>query len=442
MEPYKQNDRAVRARGALAAKVLSSSLLLLLIGASYVRIDLIAASFVSLVLSALSLLLNPDSSATLQLGGLLEYWIAALAWLTAFGILLFGIVRTRAEQLAVQGEAVARIFSYVQERARLMGVGLRAILFFVFVAATAPFLAPWDPAAQGTLPGTRLLPPLSLVSYVEFVPTLKATTGGAFAARLAEVNNYLLNRSIKFSAIQGHASLTVPSADGARIVKRGESVLFLGSDHLGRDLLSRIMYGTRISLGIALLAALSAVAVGTGVGVVAGIAGGITERLLMRLLDVLLAIPSLFFILAVMAFLGTNVLVMTSVLIALGWMTPARIVRTEVASLREKEFILSARLFGVSTPRMILAHILPNMLPVLLTSFLLLFSNMVLAEATLSFLGLGVQPPTPSWGNIIGEATSYLRIAWWIGVFPGIALSCLILAAHVAVKGWEEDYGS
>jgi len=440
MRSYEINDPARPTRRATATRLLSGSLLVLLIGASYLRADVIAASSISLILSPLSLILNLDLTPPVPFGRLLEYWIAALAWLSATMILLRAMVRRNTHRVQLQKGALSRIYSPAMERAKFIGGGLRAILLFAFVAAAAPFLALWDPGAQGSLQGTRLLPPMSRVSYVEFVPTQKTATDGAIAAKLAEVNNYLLNRSVKFSASQGQEGPIIPSVDGAQRVQRGERLLILGSDHLGRDLWSRIVYGTRISLGIALLAALGAVAAGAAVGLMAGIVGGITERLLMRLLDILFAIPPLFFILAVMAFLGTNILIMTTVLIALGWMTPARMVRTEVASLREKEFILSAKLFGVSTRRIILAHVLPNILPVLLTTFLLLFSNMVLAEATLSFLGLGVQPPTPSWGNVIGEATSYLHIAWWIGVFPGIALSSLIVAAHFAVKRGTEEY--
>lgn len=436
---YKKGHRSAPTRSGLTRRLANGGLLALLIGVSYSHADLIVASFTSLVLSPLSLVLSPGHFGRLHLEPILEYWIAAIVWLYAVVLLLYGIIRPSMKQAATRIGVLGRILSYARERRRSMEIGIQAILFTAFVGAAAPFLTLWDPGTQGALPNTRLLPPLSRVFYVEYLPTVKTVKDGTIAAKLAETNNYLMNRSIKFSALQGQVNLAQPSA---QIVGHGERLLILGSDHLGRDLLSRLIYGTRVSLGIALLAALSAIAVGAFFGLMAGLAGGMIERLLMRLLDVLLAIPSLFFILAVMSFFGTNVLVMTGVLIALGWMTPARIVRTEVVSLREREFVLSARLLGVPMPRIILVHILPNMFHVLLTSFLLLFSNMVLAEATLSFLGLGVQPPTPSWGSIIGEATNYLHAAWWIGFFPGIAISSLILCAHVVVKGWEENYGS
>lgn len=438
MGTYENNKHAGTSRRGLTRKLVIGGMLVLLIGVSYSHIELIVVSFVSLALSLLTLHLNPSGSWTLQFESILEYWIAAITWLFAFGALLYQVIHIEAEQAVTPRGVLGRIVSYAHERTRPVKLALWAILFFAFVGAAAPFLAPWDPSAQGALPNTRLLPPLSRAFYVEYLRTVTTVAPKTIAAKLAETNNYLLNRSIRFSTFESQVSLPEPSAGKAHIVRSGERFLILGTDHLGRDLLSRIIYGTRVSFGIALLAALTAVALGTFVGLVAGLAGGIVERLLIGLLDVLIAIPSLFFVLAVMAFLGTNVLVMTGVLIAVGWMAPARIIRTEVVSLREREFVLTARLLGVPTHRIILVHVLPNMFHVLSTSFLLLFSNLVLAEATLSFLGLGVQPPTPSWGNVIGEATSYLHVAWWIGLFPGIAISSLILSAHIAARGWEE----
>lgn len=219
MESSKIIDHAGPTRRVNAAKLLSGGLLALLIGASYLHTDLIAASFISLILSPLSLIFNLDSAATFPFGRLLEYWIAALAWLSAIGMLLRAIVHRNTQHVELQKGFLRDVYSSFLGRARFTGGGLRAILFFAFIAAAAPFMAPWDPGAQGDLPGTRLLPPVSRVSYVEFVPTLTTETDGAIATKLAEANNYLLNRSIKFSASQDQESLVIPSADGAQLIR-------------------------------------------------------------------------------------------------------------------------------------------------------------------------------------------------------------------------------
>lgn len=414
----------------------------LLLVISYLQIDIIAPAFISLILTPLSLAAEPSSFASLHLLRVIEYWIAATVWILSVAFALRGMFTKRAKKAPVRVGTAQRLISTARERYRRLGLGFQVILLFAFIAAAAPLLAPWDPNAQGSLPGTRLLPPLSRVAYVEYTPVAQSTMAGPISTRLADANNYLLNRLTKFSTLEDENSLSAPSPGTMQVVRRGDRKLLLGSDHLGRDLLSRIIYGTRISLGIALVAALGAVVAGAAFGFVAGNSGRIVERLLMRFLDMLLAIHSLFFILAVVAFLGSNVPMMIAVLIALGWMAPARIIRTEVVALREREDILTAKLLGVPKRRIVLTHMVPNILPVVLTSLLLQFSTMVLAEATLSFLGLGVQPPIPSWGSIIGEATGYLHIAWWIALFPGVAISTLIVAAYVALEEWQRGLGS
>jgi len=427
---------------SLRRKLMSGVVLALLSVILYLQLDIIAPAFTSLILTPLSLAAEPGLFARLHVLRVIEYWIAALVWTLGVAIALRGLFAKRAKQAPQRVGATQRLLSTARERYRRLGLGLQVILLFAFVAAAAPFLASWDPTAQGSLPATRLLPPLTRAAYVEYTPVAATPTAGPISKRLADANNYLLNRLIRFSALEDDTILAAPSPEAMQVVRRGDRLFFLGTDHLGRDLASRIIYGTRVSLGIALVAAVGAVIAGAVFGFAAGNCGRIVERLLMRSLDVLLAIPSLFLILAVVTFLGSSIPMMIAVLIALGWMAPARIIRTEVASLREREDILTAKLLGVPTRRIVLAHMVPNILPVVLTSLLLQFSTMVLAEATLSFLGLGVQPPIPSWGSIIGEATGYLHIAWWIALFPGVAISTLIVGAHVALEGWQRGPGS
>jgi peptide/nickel transport system permease protein len=166
----------------------------------------------------------------------------------------------------------------------------------------------------------------------------------------------------------------------------------------------------------------------------------------MRLTDLFLAIPVLFLVIGILAFVGQSITTIVVVLSLSGWMGIARVVRGEVVTLREREFILAARLLRVSTWKIITRHLLPNLRPVIATAAVLQFANAVLGEASLGFLGLGIQPPTATWGNMMGEATGYLASAWWVGVFPGLLLAVVLVAAHslganLAVEGNPERAG-
>ena len=150
----------------------------------------------------------------------------------------------------------------------------------------------------------------------------------------------------------------------------------------------------------------------------------------MRLTDLFLAIPGLFLVIGVLAFVGQSIAMIVVVLSFSGWMSIARVVRGEVLSLREREFILAAQMLRVSSWRIVTRHLLPNLRPVLLTATVLQFANAVLGEASLGFLGLGIQPPTATWGSMMGEAMGYLSSAWWVGVFPGLLLATVLVSAH------------
>jgi peptide/nickel transport system permease protein len=193
---------------------------------------------------------------------------------------------------------------------------------------------------------------------------------------------------------------------------------------------SRVIAGTRVSLGIGIAAALGAMLLGAAIGFSAGMSRGALDGVLMRLTDLFLAIPSLFLVIGALAFVGSSVITIVLVLSLSGWMGIARIVRGEVVTLREREFVLAATLLRVPTGRIILRHLLPNLRSVIIVTTVLQFANAVLGEAALGFLGLGIQPPTATWGNMMGEATGYLSSAWWVGVFPGLFLALVIISAH------------
>lgn len=276
------------------------------------------------------------------------------------------VLAHRAQVQAADEESVSntRRFWRTFRRHRLGMAGLGIILTLVIAAVAAPYLAPHDPLAQNIL-GARLHPP----------------------------------------------SAQYP----------------LGTDELGRDLLSRLIYGAHISLLIGVLAEGTALLIGSLMGALAGFLGGRVDDLIMRVTEIFMAIPSLLFLIAVVAILEPTVPTIALSLGVIGWPSEARIMRSQVLALKNLEYVTAAHAIGVPRFQVLLRHILPNALSPMIVVGTLGIAGAILSEATLSFLGLGIQQPIPSWGTMVNTGQNYIFNAWWYAIFPGLAIMITVL---------------
>ena len=270
-----------------------------------------------------------------------------------------------------------------RDRVAMFGAILVALL--VFVAIFAPLIAPHDPAEQfrdGLTPNGQPMPS------------------------------------------------TIMNGGGTRFI--------LGTDANGRDLLSRIFYGARVSLMVGVLANLLAVSIGITIGMAAGYLGGWVETLLMRFTDIMMAFPTLLLAMTLVAILKPSLWIIIVVIGLVYWTWIARVVYSQVLSMREREFVTASRALGASRRYIILYHILPQMVPTIIVWGTLGVATNVMLEASLSYLGIGVQPPTPSWGGMIQQGQSYYRSAPWLVIYPGLAIMITVFAFNLLGDGLRD----
>lgn len=315
--------------------------------------------------------------------------------------------------------------------ARLRRWGLGLVLMLALVALAAPWLAPYPYQEQLDPVAGRHLPPLSSRTAVRLkdgswllAERVRRSADGIELRRLGR------DEKLQASAI---------ADSGADRV--GERRFFLlGTDRYGRDLWSRIAHGARVSMAIGVLATSISLLLGVLVGSLAALGGRWLDALLMRVVDGLLMFPRLFLILALAALFQSRLWVVIVVLGGTGWMSVSRLTRAELRSLSQREYVVAARAIGQNPWRIFWRHMLPGALSPVLVDTSLRVGNVILVEAALSFLGLGVQPPTPSWGNIVADGADVLASAWWVAAFPGVAICLAVLAFSLLGDGLRDAF--
>ncbi len=332
----------------------------------------------------------------------------------------------------------------------------RGLIGLSLMILLSPWITPYDPLEQKDLSVTRLAEPLTPLYYLatESSPTRhsgerKTAPESFFSVRRKLLNPenpgvyagsvFIRNDSVFYK--QGITTKALPvsslkggSPDGSVVVIRS----WFGRDAYGRDVLSRLIAGARISFFVSVLSVTLAVAIGAMIGAVAGYAGGFVDTLLMRFTDMMLAFPVIFLILLLMGLWGPSAAMLVLVIGLSGWMGVARLVRAEVMAIKEKEYILAARALGFRPARILIRHIMPNAMTPVIVSATLRIGTVMMVEAGLSFLGLGIQPPAPSWGNMIHEGRAFLPDAWWISAFPGMALVVTVILFNILGDGLRD----
>jgi len=442
--------------------LLSALTLFLLI--LILQADLVLISFHSLFTATALAVSAPEAFWEIFSAEILEFWIAAIYLVTVPIILAFitwksfhkKTTKQHRDEMSLGKISLKAFMRYT------IALYASAIIFVLCSAAfLAPFIAPFSPYDQQDFLVTAYQPPLthlealilrqpknliiplqqgsgrtinlanSLISDFQLLKTRNEPNAIRFIDEYRIEGNKVIYR-------QGMRTKTIPLAELAGGGKTNIAIkrtFILGTDQYGRDILSRVIYGSKISLSIGFLAALISVTLGTVIGVTSGYFGGWIDAIMMRIVDILIAFPTLFLILIIIATFGNSIYLIVITLSFTGWMGVARIVRSQVLSLKEQEFILAAKSLGLSNMRIIFRHLAPNTLTPVIIAATLRIGTIILAEAGLSFLGLSVPPPTPSWGNIINEGRDSLLNYWWISTFPGIAILTTVVCFNLVGDG-------
>lgn len=307
------------------------------------------------------------------------------------------------------------------KRSRRFEVGTAGLLFLVIVCMVGPLILPSPPPADPAR--AALLSPGTAVTIIEL------TNGRSLVSPKTEISD---------EAITVHGHLRSVHVTNDQIASTRRARFWLGSDRFGRDVLTQLMLGGRFSISIAALAALLALLVGTTVGFTAATAGPIVDSVLMRLIDALMAFPVLFLLILVATLFRPSPLILVVLLGLTSWMGLARLVRGQVLTLRGRTFVLAAQAAGSPPMRTWRSHFVPNLAGPLSQDTALRLGDLVLAEATLSFLGLGIPPDLPTWGGMVAQGHRVMIDGWWIATFAGCAIASLVISLALIGDGIQE----
>lgn len=400
-----------------------------------------------------------------------DWWIATAA-LLALPVLIWKryqrIVERRGHSETLDRQVRLAWKKFVAHRQGVQSVWIISLLYGI--ALLAPYVAPYHPNAQEDIAITQFKPPLSTSLVLTLrnprYPSLAYFHDSTETRFGVEMENEFLHRSSELLDPESTRLFFVDSvhAAGNWIVafQRSKATTFakvdliqstdeewkttrvhvFGTDRFGRDAFSRMVYGARVSLGLGLIAVLLAVVIGTTLGTVSGYLEGKFDFLLMRFVDMMLAFPTIFIILLIVALFESipipRIMLVVLVIGMTSWMTIARLVRGQVLSVKNADYVIAAQSLGFSTRRIIVRHILPNVLTQIIVYATLRLGGIILVEAALSFLNLGVQPPTPSWGNMIFEGKDFLSSAWWMATMPGLAIVGTVVSFNLFGDGLRD----
>ena len=330
--------------------------------------------------------------------------------------------------LAIRPPSSAHALRWVRGLRRrhiVLGISVFLLLLVAGTGILAPLISPHDPH-KGNLADQKLPP-----AWISERTTTKSVV------EFPEPG--LSHRQISISRAQRlNPDVTLGGEVEVILREGGNSKYLLGTDDLGRDILSRMIYGARISLIIAAVTLGIGGAIGTGLGLIAGYFGGLIDEILMRIVDIFLALPLVLVALVLVVAVGQSFFITTVVLVLFIWVRFARQIRGEVLQLKTMDYVALAKVAGASTPRILFVHLFPGVVNTLIVVATLQVSIVILVESTLSFLGAGVPPPTPAWGSMVADGRDFLADAWWISTMPGVAILLTVLSLNL-FGDWLRD---